>query len=327
MYLESFIENYDAIVDFGEQRGKILEVLEKKKEELREKINKVSTIRKVKDGSYLSVGAVDSAYGELTGDDWGRRLYGVCVSGIGFIPNGFFEKESEILTEGLFLGYEEVDDYMRILKGLAFAMEINSVKEWFSSMDLMLMDGAAKSTIIAVNQATTFKAFENSASGKKLKSIYKGTLEALYDMLDMGKLVFAPKRSREELVANKISSPVKNDYALLEVILEEGEYIIMDIKEDQNWTYTLPKIEGVSEDLLKRLFNLLEILKVIYFKSLSGRIVKLETYVPLSVNVLWDFFVLEGENILALLDDRGAKHYFNLMKKYANENNLWRYRI
>jgi len=327
MNWEGFLGNYDTIENFGENREKSLEILEKRKEELREKVNKVATIRKVKEGTYLSVGAIDSAYGELTGDNWGRRLYAVCVAGMGFIPNGFIEKEPELLTEELTLSYEEEDDYNRILKGLAFAMEINSAKEWFSNMDLMLIDGAAKSIIIAINQATTFKTLENSVSGRKLKSVYKETLEALYDMLEIGKLVFAPKRSSEVLIAEKVSSPIRNDYALLEAILEEGEYIVMDIKEVQNWSYTLPKIEDVSESLLKRLFRLLENLKVIYFKSLSGISIKLETYIPLSVNALWDFFILEGENIFTLLNDRGAKYYFGLMKKYADENNPWKYRM
>jgi hypothetical protein len=148
-------------------------------------------------------------------------------------------------------------------------------------------------------------------------------------MLYMGKLVFAPKRSSEILIADKISSPINNDYALLEVILDKGEYVILDIQAtlETQPIYNLPKTEGVSEEFLSKLFNLLKSLKVIYFKSLSGRIVKLETYMPLSVNTLWDFFLLEGENILAYLTDRSAKYYLIQLKKYASEVSPWKYRV
>jgi hypothetical protein len=330
MHWEGFLESYSRIEQFEIEREKIMEELMTRKDELREEINQISNIRKVKEGMYLSVGAVDSSFDELSGDDWGRRVQAVCVSGIGFIPGGIIQKDPEVLMEECILGYEEEGDHARILKGLAFAKEIHSAKKWFSDMDLILIDGSAKSFIIALNQAMTSKNLENSVSGKFLKSIYKETLDALYEMLYMGKLVFAPKRSSEVLIANKISSPINNDYALLEAVLNKGEYIMLEIQsmpEVQPWDYTLPKVEGVSEEFLSKLFNLLKSLKVIYFKSTSGRVVKLEAYIPLSVNTLWEFFLLEGENILAFLVDRSAKHYLSELKRYANEINPWKYRV
>jgi hypothetical protein len=307
----------------------VLEELIARKDDLRSEINQASTIRKIKEGKYLSIGAVDSSFDELFGDDWGRRLYAICVSGIGFVPSGFVQKDPEVLTEECVLGYEEDGDYARILKGLAIAKEIHSAKKWFSDMDLILIDGSAKSFIIAINQAMTSKNLGNSASGRFLKSIYKETLDSLYEMLYMGKIVFAPKRSSEVLIANKVSSPINNDYALLEVVLEKGEYIILDIQSalESQPVYNLPKTDGVSEEFLSKLFELLKSLKVIYFKSSSGRIIKLETYIPLSVSTLWDFFLIEGENILAYLVDRSAKHYLAELKKYASEINPWKYRI
>jgi hypothetical protein len=329
MHWEGFLESYHRIVEFEKEREKVLEELMTRRDSLRSEISQISVIRKVKEGRYLSVGAVDSSYDELFGDDWGRRLYAVCVSGIGFVPGGFVQKDPEILTEECILGYEEDGDYARILKGLAIAKEIHSAKEWFSDMDLVLIDGSVKSIIIAINQAMTSKNLDSSMSGRFLRSMYKETLDALYEMLYMGKLVFAPKRSSEILIADKISSPINNDYALLEVILDKGEYVILDIQTtlETQPIYNLPKVEGVSEEFLSRLFNLLKSLKVIYFKSLSGRIVKLETYMPLSVNTLWDFFLLEGENILAYLTDRSAKYYLMQLKKYASEVSPWKYRV
>ena len=330
MHWEGFLESYSKIVEFEIERERVLDDLIARKNELRSEIDRISTIRKVKEGKYLSVGAVDSSFDELFGDNWGRRLYAVCVSGIGFVPNGFIQKDPEVLTEECILGYEEEGDYSRILKGLAIAKEIHSAKEWFSDMDLVLIDGSAKSSIIAINQAMTSKNLENSASGRFLMSIYKETLDALYEMLYMGKLVFVPKRSSEVLIADKVSSSINNDYALLEAVLEKGEYIVLEtqpMSELQSWDYNLPKINGVSEEFLSKLFGLLKNLKVIYFKSLSGRIIKLESYMPLSVNALWDFFLLEGENILAYLVDRSAKYYLVELKKYANEINPWKYRV
>ncbi len=323
MRWESLLESYKKIVNFEEEREKILEDLMVRKDELRAEINRISTIREIKEGKYLSVGAVDSSFDELFGDSWGRRLYAVCVSGIGFIPGGFIQKDPEVLTEECILEYEEDDDYSRILKGLAIAKEIHSAKEWFSDMDLVLIDGSAKSSIISINQAMTSKNLESSASGRNLKSMYKDTLDALYEMLYMRRLVFIPKRSSEVLIADKVSSPINNDYALLEAVLEKGEYVVL---ESQTWNYNLPKVDGVSEEFLSKLFNLLKSLNVIYFKSISGRIVKLETHMPLSVHTLWDFFPLEGENILTYLIDRSAKSYLVELKKHANEINPYKYR-
>ena len=329
MYWEGFLESYNRISEFERERERIMEQLIAMRDKLRSEISRISDIRQVKEGRYLSVGAVDSSFDELFGDDWGRRLYAVCVSGIGFIPGGFVHKDPEVITEECILGYEEEGDYARMLKGLAIAKEIHSAKRWFSDMDLILIDGSAKSSIIAINQAMTSKNLENSVSGRFLKSIYKDTLDALYDMLYMGRLVFAPKRSSEVLIANKVSSPINNDFALLGAVLEKGEYIVLGtqpVSEIQSRDYNLPRIGGVSEELLSALFNLFKNLKVIYFKSLSGRIVKLETYTPLSVNTLWDFFLLEGENILAYLTDRSAKYYLAELRKYADEINPWKYR-
>jgi len=330
MNLGELSESLNSVEIFAREKVSILEDLKARKDKLREEIERISPIRKVKGGKYLSVGAVDSSFDELFGDDWGRRLYAVCVSGIGFTPNGFTSKKPEWQIEGLALGYEEEDDYKRILRGFSLAKEIHSAKEWFSNMDLVLIDGSAKSSIISINQAMTSKDLEKSNSGKKLKTIYKETLSALYDMLDMGMLVFIPKRSSEVFIANKVSSTIKNDYAVLEAALEPGEYIIIDsesVSKLQHWDYTLPKVDSVTEDLLSKLFSLLKNLKVIYFKSRSGRIEKLETYTPLSANTLWDFFILEGENILAYLTDRSAKEYLKLLKKYARLINPRKYRM
>ena len=336
MAWESFWESYNQVNTFVEERIKTLEDLMTIKDKLRELVNVITPIRNVKDSTYRSVGAVDSAYGNLFVDNWGRRFDAVCVSGIGFIPNQFIQKTPEILRDEHILGYEEEDDYRRILKGLAIAKEIHSAKMWFfeMNMDLILIDDAAKSAIISINQAMTTKNLEKSKAGKEMKNIYKETLQALYDMLYMGTLVFIPKESDEVLIANKISSKlnrkIDKDYPLLEVVLDKGEYIIIEpetVLEAQPWNYTLPKVEGITEDFLSKLFNLLRSLKVIYFKSMIGRVVKIETYTPLTVNQVWDFFFLQGENILAYLADRSAKHYFGLLKTHVNEINPWKYRV
>jgi hypothetical protein len=58
-----------------------------------------------------------------------------------------------------------------------------------------------------------------------------------------------------------------------------------------------------------------------------GRVVKIETYSPRTVNQVWDYFFLEGENILAYLSDRSAKYYFNFLKAHIDEINPWKYRV
>ena len=75
------------------------------------------------------------------------------------------------------------------------------------------------------------------------------------------------------------------------------------------------------EDLLKNL-------KIIYFKSKVGRIVKFETTIPLAVNVLYDYFILEGENILTYIVDRNAKDVMAMPSRYAHLLNFpWKYRL
>ena len=338
MDCENMLNNLNTILEFRDERFTISDDLMKRKDELREEINSISTIRKVKDWTPLSVGAIDSSFRVLFEDDWGRRLYGICVSGIGFIPGApYLSKVNDVITKDYVIGYKETEDYGRILKGLSMANEIHSAKKWFSDVDLIVIDGSAKSYIIAINQAMTVSNLENSESGKMMKSIYKETLEALYEMLHLGRVVFSPKRSdkkpvyNEVFIADKVSAPFKSDYAILGAVLEEGEYIVLELghmPEVQPWSYTLPKKEGVSEEFLSRLFSLLKNLKIIYFKSKVGRIVKFETTIPLAVNVLYDYFILEGENILTYIVDRNAKDVMAMPSRYAHLLNFpWKYRL
>jgi len=214
-------------------------------------------------------------------------------------------------------------NYSRVLKGLAIAKEIEKAREWFFDKDLVVIDGSAKSVIISINQGMTVKGLEKSKMGRELKAMYKDTLRSLYDLLNLGKLLFIPKRSGEVLLANKISSlPFRNDFALLSVVLEEGEYVALRVEERE---YNLPT-EGV-EDLVQKLFDLLNHLRVIYFKAPSGRVIKLETRQPSPVSAIEDFFVLEGENLLTYYADRSAKVHFTNYKDYAKKTNPWRYRL
>jgi hypothetical protein len=145
----------------------------------------------------------------------------------------------------------------------------------------------------------------------------------LYDFLNSGKLLFIPKRSGEVLLADKISSlQFQNDFALLSVVLEEGEYVALRVPPRR---YTLPK-EGV-EDILPKLFDLLNHLRVIYFKAPSGQVKKLETRQPEPVSAIEDFFILEGENLLTYYADRSAKVHFKSYTDYAEKTNPWRYRL
>lgn len=332
MEWKGFLESYKRIEEFRDKRDMIWEDLQRKNGELREMLNEITQIKEAtKCVKYFRTGVVDSSFDELFGDNWGRRLYVVCVAGIGFIPrDGKVEKEEiepEFLIDEQISSYEEEEDYSRVLKGLAIAKEILSAKEWFKNMDLVVMDGSAKSIVISINQGMTVKGLENSVMGRELKALYGRTLDALLDLLMLGKLLFIPKRSSEVLIADKIadkmSLPIKNDYALLEILLKEGEYVVV---ETPRRDYNLPK-EGVEEEKLQQLFNILNDLKVIYFKSLSGRIQKLETLLTTHVNAIWDFFILEGENILTYLADRSAKFYLSELRNYADKINPWRYRI
>lgn len=326
MEWEGFLEGYKRIEEFSIQGEKLLEELRKKKKELREEVERITPIRRAKEGSYLSVAAVDSVFGELSGDAWGRRLYGIYVSGVGFVPREDFletrERGPNFLTEEMGASYEEEDDYERVLKGLAIAKEIEKAKEWFFDMDLVVIDGSAKSVVISINQGMTVQNLEDSKMGRELRSIYRETLQALYDLLNLGKLLFIPKRSGEVLLANEFSSPIDNDFILLSVVLEEGEYVALKVPPRR---YTLPK-EGV-EDILPKLFDLLNHLRVIYFKAPSGQVKKLETRQPLPVPAIEDFFILEGENLLTYYADRSAKFHFTNYTDYAKKTNPWRYRL
>jgi hypothetical protein len=327
MEWEGFLEGYKRVEDFSIQREKLLEELRRRKKELREEVQRITPIRKAKGGSYLSIAAVDSAFDELFGDDWGRRLYAVCVAGAAFVPRENSlekgEKEPELTFDECVLNYDEEDDYSRVLKGLAIAKEIERAREWFSEMDLVALDGSAKSVVISINQGMTVKDLERSKMGRELKAMYKDTVNSLYNLLNWGKLLFIPKRSGEVLLADKISSlPFNNDFALLSVILEEGEYVALRVPTRQ---YNLPK-EGV-EELLPKLFELLNHLRVIYFKAPSGRVIKVETRQPSPVSAIEDFFVLEGENLLIYYADRSAKFHLTNLKEYTKKTNPWRYRL
>lgn len=327
MEWEGFLEGYKRIEEFSNQREELLEELRRKRKELREEVQRITPIRRAKKYEPLSVAAVDSAFDELSGDDWGRRLYAVCVAGAAFMPGGnsleMVERRPDFTFDECMLSYEEEDDYKRVLKGLAFAKEIEKARKWFSEKDLVVIDGAAKSAVIAINEGMTVKDLERSKMGRELKAMYRDTLWSLYDLLNSGRAVFNPKRSGEVLLADKISSlSFKNDYALLSVVLEEGEYVALRVPPRR---YNLPK-EGV-EDLLPKLFDLLNHLRVIYFKGPSGQVEKVETRQPSPVPAIEDFFVLEGENLLTYYADRLAKFYLGSYKEYAKKTNPWRYRL
>jgi len=327
MEWEGFLEGYKRVEVFSIQREKFLEELRKKRKELREEVQRIAPIKRARGYEPLAVAAVDSAFDEVFGDDWGGRLYTVCVAGAAFMPKEdslkMEEKEPEFAFDECILSYEEEDDYSRVLKGLAIAKEIEKAREWFSEMDLVVIDGSAKSVVIFINQGMTVKNLERSKMGRELKAMYRDTLQSLYDLLNSGKILFIPKRSGEAILANEISSlPYKNDFALLSVILEEGEYVALRVEKRK---YNLPT-EGV-EDLLQKLFDLLNHLRVIYFKAPSGRIIKVETRQPSPVSAIEDFFVLEGENLLTYYADRSAKFHLTNLKDYARKINPWRYRL
>jgi len=327
MEWDGFLEGYKRIEEFSNQREKLLEELRKKKKELREEVQRITPIRRVEEYDPLSVAAVDSAFGEVDGDDWGRRLYAVCVAGASFVPREnsweMVERKPDFTFDKCMLSYEEENDYKRVLEGLAFAKEIEKAREWFSKVDLVVIDGAAKSVVISINQGMTVKDLEKSKMGRELKAMYKDTLRSLYDLLNSGRVVFNPKRSGEVLLADKVSSlQFQNDYALLSVVLGEGEYVALRVSPRR---YNLPT-EGV-EELLPKLFNLLNHLRVIYFKAPSGRVIKVETRQPSPVSAIEDFFVLEGESLLTYYADRLAKFYFKNHTDYANKTNPWRYRL
>ncbi len=327
MEWEGLLEGYRKIEEFCIKKEQFLEELRKRKRELREEVQRLTPIRRAKEGSYLSVAAVDSAFGEVDGDAWGGRLYGICVSGAGFVPRETFletrERGPNFLTEEMGANYEEEDDYERVLKGLAIAKEIEKAREWFFDMDLVVIDGSAKSVVISINQGMTVQNLEKSKMGRELKAMYRDTLQSLYDLLNSGRLLFIPKRSGEVWLANDISSlQFKNDFALLSVVLEEGEYVALKVPPRR---YTLPK-EGV-EDILPKLFDLLNHLRVIYFKAPSGQVKKLETRQPSPVPAIEDFFILEGENLLTYYADRSAKFHFTSYRDYAKKTNPWRYRL
>jgi hypothetical protein len=327
MEWEGFLEGYKRIEEFNSQREKLLEELRKKRKELREEVQRITPIKRAKGYEPLSVAAVDSAFDEVLGDDWARRLYAVCVVGASFVPGKnsleMVEERPDFTYEECMLSYEEENDYKRVLEGLAIAKEIEKAREWFFEKDLVMVDGAAKSVVIAINQGMTVKDLEKSKMGRELKAIYRDTLRSLYDLLNSGKIVFNPKRSGEVLLADKISSlPFKNDFALLSVVLEEGEYVALRVPPRR---YNLPT-EGV-EDLLPKLFALLNHLRVIYFKAPSGQVEKLETRQPSPVPAIEDFFVLEGESLLTYYADERAKFYLGNYKNYAKKTNPWRYRL
>ncbi len=326
MEWEGFLEGYRKIEEFSIKKEQLFEELRKKRKELREEVQRITPIRRAKERSYLPVAAVDSAFGEVDGDAWGGRLYGICVSGAGFVPRETFletrERGPNFLTEEMGANYEEEDDYERVLKGLAIAKEVEKAKEWFFDMDLVVIDGSAKSVVISINQGMTVQKLEESKMGRELKAMYRDTLQSLYDLLNSGKLLFIPKRSGEVLLADKISFPIDNDFILLSVVLEEGEYVALRVPPRR---YTLPK-EGV-EDILPKLFDLLNHLRVIYFKAPSGQVKKLETRQPSPVPAIEDFFILEGENLLTYYTDRSAKVHFTNYKDYAKKTNPWRYRL
>ncbi len=323
---EGFLEGYKKIEEFRNQREELLEELRKKRKELREEVQRKTPIKKAKGYEPLSVAAVDSAFDEVFGDDWGGRLYAVCAAGAAFVPRGNSlekeEKDPEFTFDECILSYEEEDDYSRVLKGLAIAKEIEKAREWFFDKDLVVIDGSAKSVVIAINQGMTVKNLEKSKMGRELKAMYRDTLQSLYDLLNSGKLLFIPKRSGEVLLAKDLSFPINNDFALLSVILEEGEYVALRVEERK---YNLPE-EGV-QDILSNLFKLLNYLRVIYFKAPSGRVIKVETRQPSPVSAIEDFFVLEGENLLTYYADRSAKFYLKNYKEYAKKTNPWRYRL
>lgn len=283
----------------------------------------------VKDEVYSVVG-VDSAY-KLHKDLLGKVDY--CVVGVANkITNT--AKEHVVVPiyepeEVSFVIYEEdLFEEELLLKALGAVAEVNLLHQCLSEVQWLILDGSLFSTLLRFKMGleVALKRGERKALFgiyKKVKEKYiYPCLKKLDVVLQSRKLIAVPKRTSSTEICQYVKQTgfwdvsEYNDYELVSVLLERGEYL------DCSFFVEQERIEGIFTGLAKLGFELsgeakkiLKECQIFYVKGFDGVVHRVEffgesTFFPVNLIYLQS---LTGTSELQIIQhaDSLAKFYLN----------------
>ena len=231
----------------------------------------------------ISYVAVDSAFKRtqyLHSDFYTVVAVAVC-------ERGFLSNKGEIQIETRGVAEEDEERNNRFLEGLAMSLELELAGEVAPDYKLVLLDGSFHTFLTKLNSAyrQVFTDMDKNPLRCLLQQKFEIVSHYFFELVVRFPTVAVPKASRSrELDSFLEGSPdwkgflpgdfgEVNTYILLEVLLDEGEYLELEPEEAQTKAWTYPEQFEERNALLD---TLKERRKVCFIKGIGGRIFKFE---------------------------------------------------
>lgn len=270
-------------------------------------------IRRVHPGpEYKRYVAVDSSY-DLQNYGHATEYLAVAVAVLDTQNHGgpFFYDLPEVDT--LVRVDLEEEFSRRILEGVGAALELILAEEYVGDLPVIYLDGSFATFVIKLNSLLTLvkEHVDQGRFFQELLELGNQAVTAYRRVIRKGNAVACPKMSvrtefydHYQLGNRKELAAARNDYLLLDLLLEEGEYVEVPI---QRHEYNL----AFSEERVKEeLFESINRAKVYYLKGLSGKVYKFEAAGLFDPEAVYPLTL--GKELLPMMEaDRLAKDYLN----------------
>lgn len=202
----------------------------------------------------------------------------------------------------------------RILEGVGAALELILADRYMRDVPMIYLDGSFATFVIKLNALLTLVKQQKDQQSKffqELLELGNQAVKAYHRVIRKGNAVACPKMSTRtefydhyQLGIREELATAKNDYLLLDLLLEEGDYVEVPI---QRHGYNL----AFSEERVKEeLFESINCAKVYYLKGLSGKVYKFEAAGLFDPEAVYPLTL--GKELLPMMEaDRLAKDYLN----------------
>lgn len=309
-HLESIWEAYDRREELVERARQRRKEIEQAVLGLREEVE----VRHVLPGSeYKRYVAVDSAYDlQIYGHATEYMAVAVAVLDTRDHRGRFFYDLPEVDT--LVRVDLEEEFSRRILEGVGAALELILAARYVGDLPVIYLDGSFATFVIKLNSLLTFvkKHKDQSPFFRELWELGTQAVKDYHRIVRKGNAVACPKMSiRTEfydyygLDTRKELTAARNDYLLLDLLLEEGEYVKVPIQKHE-YNLAFDKEEEVKEELFESINNA----EVYYLKGLSGKVYKFEAAGKFDLEAVYPLTL--GKELLPIMEaDRLAKDYLN----------------
>lgn len=314
-----------------EKRERLIQDVFEHREKIKEEISfirKEVDIKKVyPSDEYVRYVAVDSAY-ELQNYGYITEYLAVAVAVMDTRDSGgksFYDIPDVDTLVNVDL---EEEFSRRILEGIGASLELILAAQYVRDLPAVYLDGSFSTFIIKLNSLLTLVK-EHLSERRFFREVYELGRKAVKDyhlILRKGNVVACPKMSfrtefydHYKLDHRKELATMRNDYLLLDLLLEEGEYVEVPIqRHDYNLAFP-------DEQIKTELFDKINRAKVYYLKGLSGKVYKFEAASLFDPEAV--FPLTAGKELLPVMEaDRLAKDYLNALLREEYPGILESYR-